>query len=81
MQSSSKMTCTDLLIVSNNTDSESNKFQEGFVFYCMLSNCQRDVTAVRVKLIALDLADIFRCTVISKKGLSYRIVVGQMGTH
>lgn len=39
------------------------------------------VEAVIVELIALDLAAIFRCTVISKKGLSWVVTVRQMGTH
>ncbi len=40
-----------------------------------------EVVAVIVELIALDLPAIFRCTVISKKGLSFAVTVGQMGTH
>lgn len=37
---------------------------------CQLSEYNADVVAVIVKLIALDLAAIFRCTVISSKGLT-----------
>lgn len=40
-----------------------------------------DKEAVKAVLIALDLAAIFSCTVISKKGLSYSVTVGQMETH
>lgn len=49
----------------------------------MLAKCQNnaDVVAIIAKLIALDLAFIFRCTVISKKGLNYRVTVGQMDTY
>ncbi len=50
----------------------------------MLANV--DVVAVTVELIALDLWAIFRCTLISKKGLSHAVLshairVGQMETH
>lgn len=49
----------------------------------MLAKYQRsaEVVAVIVELIALDLAPIFRRTLIRKKGLSYEVTVGQMGTH
>lgn len=40
-----------------------------------------DKEAVKAVLIALDLTAIFSCTVISKKGLSYSVTVGQMETH
>lgn len=49
----------------------------------MIAKCKRnaDVVAVTVGLIVLDLAAIFRCTVISKKGLSHAVGVGQMEPH
>lgn len=40
-----------------------------------------DVLAVIVEIIALGLTAIFRCTVISRKGLSCAVMSGQMGTH
>lgn len=48
---------------------------------CQVSESYADVLAVIVEIIALGLTAIFRCTVISKKGLSCAVMSGQMGTH
>lgn len=58
-----------------------NIFKGALLNSCQVSETYADVLAVIVELIALDLTAIFRCTVISKKGLSWAVMVGQMGTH
>ncbi len=66
------------LTVSGNSDISLN-IVKGALLH--VSTTYVEVVAVIVELIALDLPAIFRCTVISKKGLSFAVTVGQMGTH
>lgn len=48
---------------------------------CQVSETYADVAAVIVELIDLDLVSIFRCPVISKKGLSCVFMALEMGTN